>query len=99
VEPPLAELQSVAARRERGTLRESDHQAYERVPRCAVRCSRGAEHELDKVVPISASVKTKLGRGGSDDEQVHSAADGRCEFVDGTATSNANLAGVFTPPR
>ena len=25
-------------------------------------------HELDKVVPISASVKTKLGRGGSDDE-------------------------------
>ena len=24
--------------------------------------------ELDKVVPISASVKTKLGRGGSDDE-------------------------------
>ena len=25
-------------------------------------------HELDKVVPISASVNTKLGRGGSDDE-------------------------------
>ena len=25
-------------------------------------------HELDKVVPISASVKPKLGRGGSDDE-------------------------------
>jgi hypothetical protein len=25
-------------------------------------------HELDKVVPITASVKTKLGRGGGDDE-------------------------------
>ena len=24
--------------------------------------------EVDKVVPISASVKTKLGRGGNDDE-------------------------------
>jgi hypothetical protein len=46
------------------------HERGNVLPRCGFpyRLSVEQNFELDKVVPIIASVKTKLGRGGSDDE-------------------------------
>ena len=71
VEPLLAELQELFARHgasaalsAKATIKPTKefHAAQHTL------FSVEQNHELDKVVPISASVKTKLGRGGSDDE-------------------------------
>ena len=71
VEPLLAELQALFARHganaalvAKATVKPTKefHAARHTL------FSPSQNAELDKVVPISASVKTKLGRGGSDDE-------------------------------
>ena len=71
VEPLLAELQELFARHgassaltAKATIKPTKefHTARHKL------FTPQQNSELDKVVPISASVKTKLGRGGSDDE-------------------------------
>ena len=71
VEPLLAELQELFARHgasaalsAKATIKPTKEFHAARHTLFSVE----QNHELDKVVPISASVKTKLGRGGSDDE-------------------------------
>jgi len=71
VEPLLAELQKLFARHgasaalsAKATIKPTKEFHAARHTLFSV----AENHELDKVVPISASVKTKLGRGGSDDE-------------------------------
>lgn len=71
VEPLLAELQELFARHgassaltAKATIKPTKEFHTARHTLFSV----AENHELDKVVPISASVKTKLGRGGSDDE-------------------------------
>ena len=71
VEPLLAELQELFARygasaalSAKATIKPTKEFHTARHTLFSVE----QNHELDKVVPISASVKTKLGRGGSDDE-------------------------------
>ena len=71
VEPLLAELQELFARygasaalSAKATIKPTKEFHAARHTLFSV----AENHELDKIVPISASVKTKLGRGGSDDE-------------------------------
>ena len=71
VEPLLAELQELFARHgasaalsAKATIKPTKEFHTARHTLFSV----AENHELDKIVPISASVKTKLGRGGSDDE-------------------------------
>ena len=71
VEPLLAELQELFARHgasaalsAKATIKPTKEFHAARHTLLSVE----QNHELDKIVPVSASVKTKLGRGGSDDD-------------------------------